>query len=380
MITINDKSRCSGCSACANKCPKFAIEMVEDDNGFKYPIINDRKCIDCGLCDRICPILNNKNVDNTPEAYACINNDAEVRKLSSSGGIFSVISKLILNKNGVVFGAAFDENFNLRHIYVDKYSDLNKLRTSKYLQSDIGDSYKEAKKFLDSDRLVLFTGTPCQIEGLKAYLNKEYENLYTQDVICHGVPSPKVWKKYREYRLKKDGEKPNEINFRNKDSGWHTYSLKFSYSKNIYVNTQNSDLFMRAFLSNLCLRDSCYNCSFKKYNRLSDITLADFWGIEHIEKDFDDNKGTSLVIINSKKGNEIFNEIKSECRVKRVKLDEAIKYNQSFIRSASNNKNRDKFFSELNNKEFDVLVRKYTTNNNIFKKVLRKIGKTIKIV
>lgn len=378
MIEIKNKFECCGCAACANVCPKDAISMVEDEYGFKYPKINKEKCVECGLCQKVCPIINKKIVENLPKSYACINQDEDIRQQSSSGGIFSLIANWILKQNGVVFGAAFDKEFNLNHIWIERTEELYRLRTSKYFQSNINASYKEARKFLDNGRLVLFTGTPCQIEGLKSYLNKEYCNLYTQDIICHGVPSPKVWRKYKEFRKKKDGQVPNAINFRNKDKGWHTFSLKFSYEQNIYAKTQNRDIFMQAFLNNLCLRDSCYKCSFKKYNRVSDITLADFWGIENINEELNDDKGTSLVIVNSNKGEEIFNSIKSHCILEKVSLDEAIKYNSSFIASVPYNESRDDFFKELDDLDFDTLVKKYVPQVKVYRSVLGKIKRVIK--
>lgn len=378
MINIEDKTQCSGCFACASKCPKDAITMKEDDYGFKYPVVDKSKCINCGLCDRVCPIINNKEINNEPSAYACINKNENIRMKSSSGGIFTLIAEYILSQNGIVFGAAFNDLFEVEHISIEKIEELEKLRTSKYLQSSIGNSYKEAKTFLDEGRKVLFTGTPCQIEGLKRFLNNEYENLYTQDIICHGVPSPKVWKRYINYRRNSDKDILKKVNFRNKEKGWKEYSLKLVYSNKCYSKTQKEEPYMRVFLSNLCLRDSCYACSFKKYNRISDLTLADFWGIDNIDKTLNDDKGTSLVIVNSNKGKKLFDYIKSSCIIKEVDLDEAIKYNKSFISSAGYNKNREGFFKELDNKDFIQLVKKYVPQPSLLKRCVRKVKRVIK--
>ena len=266
----------------------------------------------------------------------------------------------------------------VEHIYVEKEEELYKLRGSKYLQSIIGDSYKQAKKFLEEGRYVLFTGTPCQIEGLLSYLNKDYEKLITQDIICHGVPSPKVWNKYLEYREKEDGEIPLEINFRSKENGWKNYNLKFRYNGREYKNNQNTDKYMQAFLKNVSLRESCYNCSFKKINRLSDITLADFWGIEKVKPKMFDDKGTSLVIVNSKKGNKLFNSIQDEIVKEEININEAIKYNPSMITSFKPDKNREKFFEHLDNMEFKELVNKYTEKPNFVKKCISKGKKIVK--
>lgn len=371
MVEIKDKVNCCGCHACFNICPKNAITMQEDEYGFKYPVVDKEKCINCELCKKACPILNNKKIDNTPKAYACINKENNIRKQSSSGGVFTLIAEKIIDMGGIVFGASFDENFNVVHTYVDNKQDLQKFRGSKYVQSTINEIYKKAKKFLTEGRYVLFTGTPCQIEGLKSFLQKDYDKLYTQDIICHGVPSPRVWQKYLDYRNRDEIEK---IEFRNKDKGWHQYEFKLiNKNKSSYSKNQSEDLYMQAFLKNTSLRDSCYNCSFKKKNRISDITLADFWGIENVLPEMDDNKGTSLVIINSEKGQGLLEKIKPNMIIKEVKLDNALIYNQSMIESAKMDKNREKFFRNLDKIDFETLVKKYTYKPSIIRRVLRKI-------
>lgn len=377
MIDIKNKEKCSGCHACYSVCPTKAIKMVEDEKGFKYPVVDKSKCVNCRLCEKVCPIINKMTVKNEPKAYSCYNKNDEIRSKSSSGGIFTLLANRILEKNGVVFGASFTNEFMVEHIYVEKEDKLYKLRGSKYLQSIIGDSYKQVKKFLEEGRYVLFTGTPCQVEGLITYLNKKYEKLFTQDIICHGVPSPKVWKRYLEYRKNKDVEEPLEINFRNKDNGWKNYNLKFRYKEHEYKNNQNMDKYMQAFLKNVSLRESCYNCSFKKINRLSDITLADFWGIEKVNPEMFDDKGTSLVIVNSEKGKELFKEIQNEVVKEEVNLYETIKYNPSMITSSKPDKNREEFFENLEKMDFNELVNKYTEKPNF---VLNCISKGKKIV
>ena len=378
MIDIKNKEKCSGCHACYSVCPTKAIKMVEDEKGFKYPVVDQSKCVNCRLCEKVCPIINKKIVNNEPKAYSCYNKNDDIRSKSSSGGIFTLLASKILEKNGVVFGASFTNEFMVEYIYVEKEEELYKLRGSKYLQSIIGDSYKQVKKFLEEGRYVLFTGTPCQVEGLMAYLNKKYEKLFTQDIICHGVPSPKVWKRYLEYRKIEDAEEPLEINFRNKDNGWKNYNLKFRYKEHEYKNNQSMDKYMQAFLKNVSLRESCYNCSFKKINRLSDITLADFWGIEKINPEMFDDKGTSLVIVNNEKGKELFKEIQNEVVKEEVNLNEAIKYNPSMITSSKPDKNREEFFENLEKMDFNELVNKYTEKPNFVSKCISKGKKIVK--
>ena len=379
MIEIEDKEKCCGCHGCYNICHKNAISMQEDEKGFKYPIVDKDKCINCGLCEKVCPIINNTQKENTITAYACINKNEQIRKQSSSGGIFTLLAEEIIKRNGAVFGAIFDTDFNVVHSYTEKIDELGKYRGSKYVQSSINEAYKKAKEFLNEDRYVLFTGTPCQIEGLKAYLQKDYEKLYTQDIICHGVPSPKVWKKYLEYRKKKDSRKAENISFRNKDTGWKLFNMKFEYKDTAYKKNQTKDAYMQVFLQNLCLRDSCYNCSFKKKNRNSDITLADFWGIQNVYAEMDDNKGTSLIILNSSKGNELFEKIKQNIKYKEVNLDEALQYNISMMHSVNKNDKREKFFADLDKLEFDKLSKKYVKKTNIVKRVASKIKRIIRV-
>lgn len=380
MLKIDNKSNCCGCHACYNSCPQNAIIMEEDEKGFKYPKINENKCTNCGFCEKVCPILNKRKIANDPKAYACINKDENIRENSSSGGIFTLIAKEIINMGGVVFGTKFDSNFNVIHSYTSLEEELYKFRGSKYVQSIIGDNYKIAKSFLEAGKYVLFTGTPCQIEGLLAYLGKKYDKLFTQDIICHGVPSPKVWRKYLDYRKHKDEDRPLSINFRNKDNGWSSFNLKFTYESKSYKKSQVEDKYMQAFLRNVCLRDSCYKCSFKKINRLSDITLADFWGIQRVKPELYDNKGTSLVIVNSEKGKELFESIKENIIQEEVNIEEALVGNTAMLTSAVVDKNRVKFFENLDKLDFSVLVNKYTEKPSLMLKIivlLKKIAKRI---
>ncbi len=373
MITIKDKSKCCGCFACMNICPKNAIIMQEDENGFKYPKIDKDKCVNCNLCEKVCPIIKNKKNDFKQKVYAVINKNEKERLYSSSGGIFILLAKEIIKRNGIVFGAAFDKEFKVNHIGVEKEEDLIKLQGSKYLQSNINDTYKKAKMLLEKDRYVLFTGTSCQIEGLKSYLRKDFEKLYTQDIICHGVPSPKVWKKYLEYQKNQHKENIRDISLRNKDKGWTLFQTKILFDTKTYSKTLNKDLYMKAFLKNICLRDSCYNCSFKNKYRNSDITIADYWGVNNIHPNMDDNKGTSVIIVNSKKGEELFNIIKDKCVYEKSEIDYVYKYNCSYIKSATKNNKYDEFFKNLDNKKFDWLIKKYIKKESVIKKIIKKI-------
>lgn len=369
---------CTGCNACFSICPKQCISMKIDGEGFRYPEVNYDLCIQCGLCIKICPILNQKKVNNKPIAYACINKEEKIRVESSSGGIFSLLADYVFDYSGVVVGAIFNSEFFVIHECIEDRNDLSKLRGSKYLQSDIKDVLIKTKKFLDQNRLVLFSGTPCQIGGLKSFLEKEYENLICIDIVCHGVPSPKVWGKYLEFRKTKANSDIERISFRTKNLGWKRYSVLFQFKNNTeYLKPLTEDLYMQAFLRDVCLRPSCYDCKFKTLNRESDITLADFWGIQNLLPNFDDDKGTSLIFVNSEMGMKLFEKIKNKVKFQEVNIKEAVVYNSAAIKSVECNKSREEFFQKLDIISFDVLVKKYCKENIIFK-VIKKIKTKLK--
>lgn len=379
MEKIVEKKKCCGCYACINTCPRNAIIMEENKDGFFYPKIDQKKCINCGLCKKNCPVLNcKKDVEHKVRAFACYNNNENDRLNSSSGGIFILLAKEIIKKNGIVFGAAFDDNLELNHFSVENNKELDKLMGSKYVQSKIGYSYKKAKKALDDGKYVLFTGTPCQIEGLKSFLKKDYENLFTQDIICHGVPSPKVLKKYIKYQEDLHGEKLKNIMFRNKDRGWTLFRTKLLFDTKEFSDIHTNDLFMKSFLSNLSLRDSCYNCSFKKKYRLSDITLADYWGINKNHPELNDDKGISLVLINSEKGNELFKLISDKIVYTETNFEKAIKHNSAMLNSPLQPNNKENFFNNLDLLPFDELVKKNVPTIPIHKKIIKTAKRLIK--
>lgn len=378
---IKSKKDCMGCYACSNICPQNCISMESDKEGFWYPKVDYDKCIKCKKCVNVCPIINKITIENKPLAYACFNKNEDIRMESSSGGIFSLVAEQIILNNGVVFGVGFDKDFNAVHSYVENKEDLNKFRGSKYVQSKIGDIYKLVKNFLVEGREVLFTGTPCQIGGLKSYLGKDYDNLYCMDNVCHGVPSPKVWKKYVDFRENKSASKTRRIAFRLKNEGWKLFSVSFLFKNDTeYRETHKKDLFMRAFLKDVCLRPSCYACEFKTLHRQSDITMADFWGIKNVLPEMDDDKGTSLIFVNSENGQAMFDKIKDNMLYKDVDINEAVKYNSAAVKSVGYNPNRENFFADLDNTEFNQLIKKYCTDKFSIRvrrkaiSILRKTG------
>lgn len=332
MIHLTEEERCTGCAACMQKCGKQAISMRTDRTGFAYPVIDQEKCVKCGICEKICPVMNKKGSVDL-EAYAAyIKNDA-IRLRSSSGGIFSAIAEKVIEQNGIVYGAAFDDEMNVHHIGVETRDDLEKLRGSKYVQSDIGNSYKEAEANLKRGRMVLFSGTPCQIAGLKAYLGAEYDKLISIDILCHGVPSIKLWHKYLDMREKEKKDKVKQTFFRHKNWGWKKYALELQFcNSKAYLEKFSDDMYMQLFLKNIALRSSCYDCDFREGNYASDITIGDFWGIEKVMPEMDDDKGTSAVIIHTEKGRDIFRRI-AGIHSKKTDLDCIAAYNPVYRKS-----------------------------------------------
>ena len=358
MPILADKNQCTGCTACANICPKSCIEMKEDDEGFAQPVIDNSKCISCLACERVCPILSNRTPkDEETKAYAALSKNDETRLESSSGGIFSELAKLILQSNGIVYGAKYDDDFKVIHTGIEDIESLKELRGAKYSQSDLSTIFQTVKKQLNNGRQVLFSGTPCQIGGLKAFLKKDYDNLYCIDFVCHGVPSPLVWKKYIEYRSQVDADNqvPEYINLRNKESGWshYSYQVEFAYSKsNHYLCQNDKDLYMSLFVNNYILRRSCSNCYYKGYSRESDITLGDFWGIWDILPSMDDNKGTSVVFTHSNKGEKLLNSAAIHLQSNPVTLDQATMMNPSLLKSSLPKENRERVLQEIGQNGF----------------------------
>lgn len=362
MIEICKKEECCGCYACKNICPKKCISMKSDNEGFYYPQIDKDKCIKCNLCKKVCPTINSlKSESYKHKAYACKNKNQLQRINSSSGGVFSLLCELIINNGGVVFGASFDENFEVKHIYAEKIDEYIKFRGSKYVQSSIGDSYKRAKEFLDNNRIVLFSGTQCQIKGLNLYLGKKYENLISVEIICHGVPSPKVFKAYKNGLIRRYGSNIKEINFRDKVNGWNSFSFTTKFEdEGIYSKIFRDDLYMKGFLSNLYLRPSCYKCKSKNFTSNSDISLADYWGIQYKHPEFVDDYGISLVLINSESGEQIFKSILNNVEILETQLEYAVKHNPCIVKAVEYNLNRQKFFKKLNYKNIEKSINKYT--------------------
>lgn len=370
MINLTSKEKCCGCRACSNICPKHCVQMVEDDEGFKYPVIDTEACVNCGLCETVCPF---NSVDcsprNTnPTTYVSYSNDDALRGRSSSGGLFSELAKRCLELNGAVYGVAMSNDIlSAGHVRITRLDELDRLRGSKYLQSDTNNVFQEVKSDLDGKKQVLFSGTPCQIDALKHYLRKSYENLLLVEVICHGVPSPKLWIKYIEYLEESNHTKIESVNFRDKTNGWKRFGLSEKGAGFSQIKEETSDPYLVMFLRNCCLRPSCYDCGSKKHNSSADITLADAWGITSFAPDFDDDKGASLVIIQTEKGGRFFDAISGKVKHKEIPFSEAIKHNPSYYSSVVKPSSRNSFFADMDTLPFRKLEKKYCSTSFLLK-------------
>jgi coenzyme F420-reducing hydrogenase beta subunit len=334
MPKLAEFDRCTGCTACAAVCPKGCISMQPDADGFCHPVIDESSCIGCGLCKKVCPVLHPVTLEHTPTAWAAESRDEASRLKSTSGGVFPELAKDILERGGAVFGAAYDENFRVIHICAEGTGELDRLRGAKYAQSDMSDIFVDVKSRLDVGQQVLFSGTPCQVLGLKTYLRKDYANLLTVDLVCHSVPSPLAWEKYLEYIS--GGKTITAVNLRSKDTGWsrYRYCNRFDYADGSNrTDGSGQSLYMKLFVGGYITRPSCANCPAKGYARVSDLTLGDFWGIWDIRPELDDDRGVSLVMAQTEKGLTALKRLEKWP----VTLEEASRENSAIIHTAPRN-------------------------------------------
>ncbi len=366
MINVVDKSECCGCNACGDICPKNAISYKTDIEGFWYPLVDKELCIDCGLCEKVCPIINiealKKNDFSQSICYAAEHKNLEVVFDSTSGGLFSALSDRMYRDNGFVGGAVFNKNFSVSHYISSKKEDLPRLRSSKYLQSNLDGFYLKVQALLKEGEKLLVCGSPCQMAALRAFLKKNYENLIIADYICRGINSPKVWHKYLDSFEERYGSKVVYCKAKSKEYGWRNLTQKviLENGKEVY-ETKDVSNFTKGYLqTGVYCRPSCYDCQFKGYPRISDITLADFWGIEKVDKSLEKNLGTSLVMINSKKGEAYFECIKSRINYVLVPFDSIESGNRSLNLSVESPKvDREQFFKDLEKMSFLQISEKY---------------------
>lgn len=340
MIQIIDKKKCCGCASCVQRCPKQCIILSEDSEGFLYPVVDVDKCVDCGLCEKVCPVIHVEPPISPLFVYGAKNLNDDERMLSSSGGVFLPLAREIIHEGGVVFGAVYDDNWEVVLSHAETLDGVYAMMGSKYLQARTESAYHDAELFLKQDRNVLFTGTPCQIAGLRRFLGKDYPHLLTVDFACHGVPSPGVWRRYlgelkqqisaSMVAAEKNTVMTSSLNtipaitgiiFRDKTLyGWKKYSFViqgksvFKVDQNAIFVSDNNDVYMKGFLSNLYLRPSCHECHCKNGVNHSDITIGDLWGVDRMMPDFDDDKGVSLIFIFTAKGRNYFDRLSMEVR------------------------------------------------------------------
>lgn len=387
-VVSEHKMECSGCHACFNACPVQAISMQTDAEGFWYPVVDGEKCVHCGRCRKVCQIFNEKKAENTipTEAFACMNRDTEERLASSSGGLFILLAQYVLNQGGVVFGAAFDEHMELRHMYATDQAGCEAFMGSKYLQSRIGSAYAEAKRFLTQEKWVLFTGTPCQIHGLKLFLGREYEKLIAVDLACHGVPSPAVFQKYLSDLEREHGSPVIDFRFRSKKTGWNNFASEVHFrSGDDSVKPHDHCPFVRGFLANLYLRPSCYHCKNKGDNRYADLTIGDYWGIESVHPDLADDKGTSILFVRTEKGKEAVQAISSNLRSVKTDASYGLKSNIAISRPVDVSPKRTAFFRDFNSpageqKTLKVLLDPFIPRPSLALRLRMMIPRSVKLM
>lgn len=358
-----EKNRCSGCTACMAACPSGAIQMRQDAEGFLYPHICENKCTHCGRCESVCSAVQ-RQADMEPsqqQVFACYARDEQIRRTSTSGGAFPIIARNILSDGGCVFGAACGDNMLIEHIKITDPRELVKIQGSKYVQSNLGNTLSQVKKELQTGKPVLFSGTPCQVNGLLSYLNRPFSNLLTCDVVCHGVPSPLVWHDYVAWQELHHQGKCTAVNFRSKRSGWHFYSMEMKFHNGkTYHKTKACDPFARGFLRNLFLRPSCYHCVFANTQRRSDITFADYWGFDELEGEIKhDEKGISQVILNTTKGIKRFDRVRDRMAYEARSMEDARSKNACLREPSAVPPNRSTFWADYQQLDFETIVRRY---------------------
>ena len=379
---------CSSCGACANICAHGAITMQLDKDGFYRPIVDASKCVKCGLCEKKCPweneVFNPNRSSKAPKTVAAYALNEDIRLQSSSGGVFTILAENILDDGGVVVGVAQLSSKRFGHIVVDNRADLTKLRGSKYVQADAGTIYKDVRDLLKTGHKVLFSGTPCQVAALYAVLGKlaMSKKLMTVDIVCHGTPSVKFFEKYIGEIERKYSLSISSTLFRNKSRGWRNFSMMLlqngcSGENTVYSKTLHDDVFMRCFLKNLCLNTSCSDCHYCKLPRIADITLGDYWGVGNYHPEMDDDKGTSVVLLNTEHGAQLFSSVEDSVKQCNSALENAIAGNPCIIRSSKENFRRKDFFADLDKLSIKKLVERYCIRLPLYKIVLLKIRNCI---
>jgi len=361
MISGIKKDACCGCSACVSICPQKCISMVEDKEGFLYPQIGTTLCVGCSLCRKVCPnLMEPTEPDCLPIGYGAYAKETKIHAECSSGGVSYLLAEQIVSRGGIVYGCAMDFSCQTAmHIRADSIEALQQFKGSKYIQSDLNDTFKLIENDLNNNKLVLFFGVPCQINGLRSFLCKDFKNLLCCEVICHGVSSPLVWKAYMQYLEKKYHSSITAVSFRSKGKNQRVTVKIINDNKQTIFIPKQKNLFMKLYLQNYSVRPSCYNCDAKKTKSLADITLGDLWGVEFIKPELNNKLGTSCVFINTDKGKQLFTSVCNKLFVKEISSQKAIKANPSYYESVKMPEDRADFFRDIKVMSFPELTKHY---------------------
>lgn len=362
MIHIKDKKDCCGCTSCASICTHNCITMVEDSEGYKFPRVDADKCVECGLCEKACPMLHPEASYDVKKVIGAKHKDASIRKSSSSGGIFFSFAENFINEGGVVVGCAMSENLEAKHVVCTTIDDLIRLRSSKYVQSNTEGIYAQVRSILREGKKVLFSGTPCQVAGLRRFLIKDYDNLFCIDILCHGVPSPKLFREYKESKEKEYGAKANFVSFRCKKHQWKRLHIDMLFDNGKeYYKSATYDPYMQTFLSNKSQRNSCFYCPFNTTQRQGDISLGDFWGIGKQYPELDDDKGITMILVNSEKGQKMYDMANTDIAAFDSTLDLAIAGNAVLIEHLPDEDRRNEFYKTYLQEGMSAAFAKHTT-------------------
>ena len=362
-LDLIPREDCTGCSACASACPEECVSMAADERGFLHPVVDHSKCIDCGLCKRVCPVLNDDIFKSPSDSqfFSCKHRNDEVRRNSSSGGFFYELASMVISEGGVVCGARFSSDYKrVYHSLAFTFGDFQPMRVSKYVQSEMRDTYHRVRDVLKTGKKVLFTGTPCQVAGLKAFLMKDYYNLISVEVVCHGVPSQKVWDYYLSSLEKEYHGKVSAVSFRDKRDGWRNYHITIGFDNGSVISESSKDnAYMKSFLTDLNIRESCTRCHFKRFASGADITMGDFWGSTELGDDYSDDVGISVIGLHTEKAKALFDRLNVSLRgIRSLSEREAFVFNESYAMCASRNPLREQFFERYSSHDdFTSLVK-----------------------
>lgn len=381
MIDKFINENCIVCKSCYNACPVHAIYYENENTYLQKVRVNNDLCINCGKCIDKCLLLDTAYERSNSKAFSVFNKNDVIRKNSTSGGIFFSLANYFLNNNGYVCGCILDENINAKHIISNNINDIYKMMGSKYVQSDIGDCFRDIKVLLEQRNAVLFTGCPCHVLALHKFLGKKYDNLYTMDFVCHGTPTFDILNSYVNILEVKHKSKIVEIKFRDKRKGWHNSGVlcKFENGRE-YFKSISLDPYIKGFLSGITIKSGCFNCKVKNFSSQSDFTVGDYWGAEVVEKDIDDNKGLSAVIIHTEKAENLLSDLTSEdLFTKETNLEDIIKYNKNIVEPTKQNKCRDEFFCFAESYGLEKSIKKYLYEkpNEMIKRKSRRVVRGI---